>query len=251
MKLKLVFLTSLLAGQTALPAAKELIKLGGAVRAAKNISSRLLPMISRISMPPWPNLDPADPRNYLAFGVMATLAATATVVNSDSKSEMQVVDFDPARDTKFVIDCINASDRQLAVDPTNAIRAVLKHDFSPGQVIFIKKIGGWAKYLKVIFVKGKPAGFIFYQSGPGAVAAIEALAVHPGYRRHGCASKLLEYAITQLEGDGKTRLELSVFSSNDKAKSLYAKFGFKPTGKSAWYEGQQVELVEFVRSSSR
>ena len=56
------------------------------------------------------------------------------------------------------------------------------------------------------------------------------IAVLPEYRRQKIASKLLEYAIKNAISKKLSLLTLEVRKSNEPAKNLYAKFGFKPLG---------------------
>ena len=57
------------------------------------------------------------------------------------------------------------------------------------------------------------------------------IAVHPDYRRRGVAEQLLIRLVTELKVRGSRCLTLEVRASNEPAKNLYAKLGFKEVGR--------------------
>jgi len=60
---------------------------------------------------------------------------------------------------------------------------------------------------------------------------INNIAVHPGYRRRGVASQLLEEILRRAKAIGATAGYLEVRASNEAAKALYLQYGFKLVGR--------------------
>ena len=60
---------------------------------------------------------------------------------------------------------------------------------------------------------------------------INNIAVHPGYRRRGVASQLLEEMLRRAKGVGVTAGYLEVRESNEAAKAMYHRYGFKLIGR--------------------
>jgi ribosomal-protein-alanine N-acetyltransferase len=56
------------------------------------------------------------------------------------------------------------------------------------------------------------------------------VAVHPGYRRQGVASRLLDELFELTAGDPRRGYTLEVRVSNATAIALYERFGFEPSG---------------------
>ena len=56
------------------------------------------------------------------------------------------------------------------------------------------------------------------------------VAVHPGYRRQGVASRLLDELFDLTSGDPRRGYTLEVRVSNATAIALYERFGFEPSG---------------------
>ncbi len=56
------------------------------------------------------------------------------------------------------------------------------------------------------------------------------VAVHPGYRRQGVASRLLDELFELTAGDPRRGYTLEVRVSNTTAIALYERFGFEPSG---------------------
>jgi ribosomal-protein-alanine N-acetyltransferase len=70
---------------------------------------------------------------------------------------------------------------------------------------------------------------------------INNLAVAPTYRRGGAASALLERVIADGAAAGATRATLEVRRSNDAARNLYERFGFRVAGVRRAYYTKPVE----------
>ena len=60
---------------------------------------------------------------------------------------------------------------------------------------------------------------------------INNIAVHPAYRRRGVASQLLEEILGRAKARGATAGYLEVRASNEAAKALYHRYGFKLIGR--------------------
>lgn len=99
-----------------------------------------------------------------------------------------------------------------------------------------------AKYL-VAKINNKVVGFV----GTWVVldeSHITNIAVHPNYRNHGIASKLLEGLITHCKSLGCVAFTLEVRDSNKAAQSLYMKHGFKNAGvRKGYYEDNKEDAI--------
>ena len=99
-----------------------------------------------------------------------------------------------------------------------------------------------AKYL-VAKINNKVVGFV----GTWVVldeSHITNIAVHPNYRNHGIASKLLEELITHCKSFGCVAFTLEVRDSNKAAQSLYLKHGFENAGiRKAYYEDNKEDAI--------
>ncbi len=69
----------------------------------------------------------------------------------------------------------------------------------------------------------------------GEDAHLVTLAVAPGYREQGLASRLLVDLIDMARANGARHLTLEVRESNAAALELYRKFGFEPAGRRKGY----------------
>ena len=73
------------------------------------------------------------------------------------------------------------------------------------------------------------AGYLFARAIAGE-AEILNVAVLPEYRRLGLGRRLLAEALERLVGQGVRQVYLEVRESNDPARELYARLGFRPVG---------------------
>jgi len=99
---------------------------------------------------------------------------------------------------------------------------------------FIERITGRTNSLLLLgFTRGKAVGFLAAIGGERnrlKHSALLALGVLREHWSQGVASKMLGQVIAWAPGAGVKRLELTVHTSNDRAVSLYRKFGFEVEG---------------------
>lgn len=83
---------------------------------------------------------------------------------------------------------------------------------------------------------GEPVGVVLFDAGtePGVVE-VSYLGLVPRARGRGWGDALARYAVRFAARDGATALALSVDARNDPARGLYARHGFRPTGRRAVY----------------
>jgi ribosomal protein S18 acetylase RimI-like enzyme len=83
-------------------------------------------------------------------------------------------------------------------------------------------------------------------------AFIGGMWVHPGCRRRGVGSRLLERAVTFLRLSGQERVALWVTAANADVLRFYEEAGFRQTGKSSTLRpGSDVAMVELLRDLSQ
>jgi ribosomal protein S18 acetylase RimI-like enzyme len=99
---------------------------------------------------------------------------------------------------------------------------------------FIERVAGRANSLLLLgFTSDKAVGFLAALGGERnrlKHSALLALGVLREHWSQGVASKMLGQVIAWAPGASVTRLELTVHTSNDRAVSLYRKFGFEVEG---------------------
>lgn len=86
----------------------------------------------------------------------------------------------------------------------------------------------------VIEEGGRIFGYILYYAVLDE-AHILNIAVAPSYRKRGIASRLLDYVLEGLKGDGVKECFLEVREGNEDAKLLYKRFGFEVIGRRKGY----------------
>lgn len=70
------------------------------------------------------------------------------------------------------------------------------------------------------------------------------IAVHPDYRKQNIGSKLLEELLSYCRNHKCTAFTLEVRSSNEAAKALYEKYGFKQDGiRKGYYEDNKEDAI--------
>lgn len=77
---------------------------------------------------------------------------------------------------------------------------------------------------------------------------INNLAVHPGYRRRGVASQLLEEMLGRARASGAKAGYLEVRASNQAAKALYQRHGFLPIGRRRnYYDHPREDAIQMAK----
>lgn len=76
------------------------------------------------------------------------------------------------------------------------------------------------------------------------ILVIHTLAVHPDFKKHGIASKMLDYVIAYGKELGYKTIRIDVCVKNMPAISLYQKYGFKNVGKVDFDRGKD-EILWF------
>lgn len=92
-----------------------------------------------------------------------------------------------------------------------------------------------------------PEGFVMARIAADE-AEILTLLVLPPYRRHGLARRLLEAALDNAKVQGVEKMYLEVASSNDSARQLYIKIGFKQVGRRKGYYGEGIDALLLARA---
>lgn len=73
-----------------------------------------------------------------------------------------------------------------------------------------------------------------------ADAHLNLLAVHPGYRRRGVATQLIEWLESSARTAGTFLIRLELRAGNDGARKFYAKLGYRETGiRRGYYLGRE------------
>ncbi len=105
----------------------------------------------------------------------------------------------------------------------------------------------------VAIVEGKVVGSLGLErfEGRRAHAATFGMAVHDDFTGRGVGTVLMQAMIDQADRWlGLTRLELTVWSDNDRAIALYERFGFEREGvlrAYAWRDGACVDALAMAR----
>jgi ribosomal-protein-alanine N-acetyltransferase len=81
----------------------------------------------------------------------------------------------------------------------------------------------------------------------GGELHINNIAVHPGYRRRGVASQLLEETLRRAKARGADAGYLEVRASNDAAQALYEQYGFTVVGRRRNYYDRPREDAVLMR----
>ncbi|MFP4187798.1 MAG: ribosomal protein S18-alanine N-acetyltransferase [Halobacteriales archaeon] len=89
-------------------------------------------------------------------------------------------------------------------------------------------------------------GYVLFTPSSAENARVLSLAVAPGHRRNGVATRLLRGAFDVLRGRGFDTVGLEVRVSNTAAGSLYDRLGFVPVGVEQGYydDGEDAYLME-------
>ncbi len=102
-----------------------------------------------------------------------------------------------------------------------------------------------------VILQGGADGFVLVRIVAGE-AEILTLAVRPGVRRTGVATRLLEQATAQVVALGGDRLFLEVAEDNAAARALYRRLGFESVGRRPRYyaraDGPEIDALLLARN---
>jgi ribosomal protein S18 acetylase RimI-like enzyme len=150
----------------------------------------------------------------------------ATKFEYSNKSDVQILDFNKQRDTQFLIDSFDEEKYLLTNNPDFSVQFMVDH-MSPVQHYDPTMFG--KQQIKILFAKGQPVGFIAYYMKSFFEGKIHLLEVRKAHHGHGYATKLVQYAIADLQHQGAKVIKLDTRSNNIPARSLYTKLGFQLT----------------------
>lgn len=120
----------------------------------------------------------------------------------------------------------------MVVEDIPAIVAIERLSFSTpwSRVAFLSEIGKPFSFTRVASSEDTIAGYICVNHILDE-AHIMNLAVHPGFRRLGIATRLLKEALKELKRKGADFFYLEVRSSNLAARKFYERSGFRVVGR--------------------
>jgi ribosomal protein S18 acetylase RimI-like enzyme len=119
-------------------------------------------------------------------------------------------------------------------------RAFIEHQFSAQDAHYREHYPGAT--LDVIEIDGEPAGRLYVHRGPLDIRIMD-IALAPAYRGHGMGTGLLRMLIDEASAGGRT-LSIHV-ESNNPARRLYERLGFRPAGEHGVYV-----LMSYVNTAS-
>lgn len=70
---------------------------------------------------------------------------------------------------------------------------------------------------------------------------LKQLYILPAHKGAGIAATLMDWTLAQARHDGATRMVLSVWVDNHRAKRFYARYGFREIGKAPFAVGSQID----------
>jgi len=109
-------------------------------------------------------------------------------------------------------------------------RAFVAHQFAAQDAHYRLNYPGAT--LDVVEVDGVPAGRLYVHRGPSDIRIMD-IALLPAFRGRGIGTGLLRTLIDEAEGSGR-KLSIHV-ESNNPARTLYDRLGFRPTGEHGIY----------------
>ncbi len=150
----------------------------------------------------------------------------AIVSTPSQATKGEILDFSYDRDHDY-INSVFASDENWywLVEGT-------REDFSPEemmQTMSSARYPGSPKNLiiKMLYVDGKPVGFLAYYMKNFYLGKIRFVFVDPAERGAGYGAQLVNYAINDLKAHGATKIALITRSTNLAAQKIYKKAGFE------------------------
>lgn len=109
------------------------------------------------------------------------------------------------------------------------------------------QLSGWSDFSFLVAKDdGKVVGYAIYH-GLKEEFDLHNLAVHPDFRKKGIGSALMKKVIDDAQKNDTLEIYLQVRESNDEAKKLYSKFGFKVIGKRARYYSDNQEAAFIMK----
>ena len=98
-------------------------------------------------------------------------------------------------------------------------------------------------HMYLAFLKGEPAGLLYWTSTSLADSHLEALLTIPDAWGCGVGAALMDAAIKDMISLGCTRVHVWPFAQNLRAQRFYQKCGFSPSGNTRFIDTQEVEYV--------
>lgn len=140
-----------------------------------------------------------------------------------SSRQSYMADFDYKRDASFILDIFKNNWYWLIAEGS---------DFSPEYMLKHKASSRAPEHMgnetiKVMYVDGKPVGFVTYYSLKFYEARIHFVAVDQSCRSRGYGLALVRYALNELTKQGYKKISLVTRVNNYSAQAIYKKAGFK------------------------
>jgi ribosomal protein S18 acetylase RimI-like enzyme len=137
------------------------------------------------------------------------------------------------RDRAFLVDLYGSvREPELAHVPwsDDAKRAFVEHQFAAQDGHYREHYPGAT--LDVIEVDGKPAGRLYVHRGPSDIRIMD-IALAPAFRQRGIGTGLLRTLMAEAQESGRM-LSIHV-ETNNPARALYERLGFRPAGEHGVY----------------
>jgi len=136
--------------------------------------------------------------------------------------DIEFKDFDKKRDEAFIKYAFKHDHAWLAEDPAFDIDFMMDNK-APNRdhPEYIGKLN-----IKILFVKGKPAGFTTYYMLNFFEGRIDFIYIHPDFRNKGFGEKLTSYDIDQLFKMDAYIIRMSTRVDNAPAIKIYRRIGF-------------------------
>lgn len=164
----------------------------------------------------------------IVIAIMASLGSSYYFFHKvEQKQELDLREFDKARDAQFIRDAV-ARDKYWLVENPDFDFEFMMDTKSPNQ--YHPEYIGKLK-IKVLFVDGKHAGFTTYYKTKFYEGKIQFIYVHPDYRNKGYAGKMVKYDMQKLFADGAHIIKMNTRVDNVPAIKSYERVGFKESGR--------------------
>lgn len=159
---------------------------------------------------------------FISGIILATLCASAAYFFYFNGSVDSIVDFNPQRDTPFILDSFTRDWYWLVEGDDYSPEYMLKYRASSKRPEHVGNM-----IIKVGYHKNKPVGFVTYFMKNFYVGDLRFIDINPEFRSQGWAYKLLDYAVKDLIRHGAAKIELVTRTNNLSAQKLYARYGFR------------------------